>query len=239
MMVSSLIAQHVMPQPLVTLAAQTAFTCDNAGVTVRSLCLRVPRLVQDLAIARGDGTYRSELQRLARFDVIVLDDFLIGPMKDVERRDLLEVLEDRYDRSSTVITSQLPTKAWHDTLADPTIADAICDRLVHNAHLVALRGPRCGRRKESVPRPPETNQTIHSSLSLQSCAHEDWNGCPSRSGMSAQVGRNTQPKTQTSLHDPHPPSQMVAWSGQTNPEGQHVELHSHDEHAGSYVGWSV
>jgi len=113
----------------------------------RSTCLRVPRLVQDLAIARGDGTYRSELQRLARFDVLVLDDFLIGPLKDAERRDLLEVLEDRYDRCSTVITSQLPTKTWHDTLADPTIADAICDRLVHNAHLVALRGASMRKKK--------------------------------------------------------------------------------------------
>ena len=107
----------------------------------------VPRLVQDLALARADGTYRSELQRFARFDVLVLDDFLIGSMKDAERRDLLEVLEDRYDRSSTVITSQLPTKVWHETLADPTIADAICDRLVHNAHLLALRGPSMRKKK--------------------------------------------------------------------------------------------
>jgi len=70
---------------------------------------------------------------MARFDVIVLDDFLSAPMKDSEKRDLLEVLEDRYDHKSTVITSQLPPKTWHETLADPTIADAICDRLVHNA----------------------------------------------------------------------------------------------------------
>jgi DNA replication protein DnaC len=113
----------------------------------RALCARVPRLVQDLALARADGTYRNELQRLARFEVLILDDFLIGPMKDNERRDLLEVLEDRYDRSSTVVTSQLPTKSWHETLADPTIADAICDRLVHNAHVVALRGPSMRKKK--------------------------------------------------------------------------------------------
>ena len=125
-------------------AALAQAACRNG---FRAICLRVPRLVQDLAIARGDGTYRNELQRLARFDVLVLDDFLIGPMKDVERRDLLEVLEDRYDSSSTVITSQLPTKSWHETLADPTIADAICDRLVHNAHLVALRGPSMRKKK--------------------------------------------------------------------------------------------
>lgn len=114
---------------------------------LRAVCVRVPRLVNDLAIARVDGTYRSELQRFARFDVLVLDDFLIGPMKDTERRDLLEILEDRYDRAATVITSQLPTKSWHESLGDPTIADAICDRLVHNAHLLALRGPSMRKKK--------------------------------------------------------------------------------------------
>ena len=113
----------------------------------RALCVRVPRLVQDLSVARADGTYRAELHRLARFDVLVLDDFLIGPLKDAERRDLLEVLEDRYDRCSTVITSQLPTKSWHEAFGDPTIADAICDRLVHNAHVVALRGPSMRKKK--------------------------------------------------------------------------------------------
>ena len=103
--------------------------------------------MQDLSVARADGTYRAELQRLARFDVLVLDDLLIGPLKDAERRDLLEVLEDRYDRASTVITSQLPTKSWHEAFGDPTIADAICDRLVHNAHVVALRGPSMRKKK--------------------------------------------------------------------------------------------
>jgi DNA replication protein DnaC len=77
----------------------------------------------------------------------VLDDLLIGPLKDAERRDLLEVLEDRYGRCSTVITSQLPTKSWHEAFGDPTIADAICDRLVHNAHVVALRGPSMRKKK--------------------------------------------------------------------------------------------
>ena len=113
----------------------------------RALCVRTPRLLHDLTLARADGTYRSELQRYARLDVLVLDDFLIGPMKDGERRDLLEILEDRYGQSSTVVTSQVPTKSWHETLADPTIADAICDRLVHNAHLVALRGASMRKKK--------------------------------------------------------------------------------------------
>jgi DNA replication protein DnaC len=114
---------------------------------LRALFLRVPRLVEDLAIARASGAYSSTLAKLSRVDVLVLDDFLLAPMKDTERRDLLEVLEDRYERSSTVITSQLPTKTWHSALNDPTIADAICDRLVHNAHLIELRGPSMRKKK--------------------------------------------------------------------------------------------
>ena len=115
----------------------------------RALCTRVPRLLHELAIARGDGSYVAMLQRLAQVRVLVLDDFLIAPMKDSERRDLLEVLEDRYGRSSTVVTTQVPTKNWHEILADPTIADAICDRLIHNAHVLALRGPS-GRKKKGL-----------------------------------------------------------------------------------------
>lgn len=117
----------------------------------RALFVRVPRLVEELAIARVAGTYASTLGKLSRVDVLVLDDFLLAPMKDAERRDVLEVLEDRYERSSTVITSQLPTKSWHSALNDPTIADAICDRLVHNAHLVELRGPSMRKKKSLDP----------------------------------------------------------------------------------------
>jgi DNA replication protein DnaC len=113
----------------------------------RALYTRAPRLLQELAIARADGTYVKALARLAKLHVLVLDDFLIAPLKDAERRDLLEILEDRYDRSSTVITSQLPTEDWHAALADPTIADAICDRVVHNAHVFTPRGPSGRKRK--------------------------------------------------------------------------------------------
>lgn len=113
----------------------------------RALCTRTPRLLNDLAMARGDGSYANVLLKIARAEVLVLDDFLIAPLKEQERRDLLEVLEDRYDRGSTVITSQVPTKTWHEALSDPTIADAICDRVVHNAHVVSLRGPSMRKRK--------------------------------------------------------------------------------------------
>lgn len=127
---------------LASALAQAA--CRNG---FRALCTRVPRLLHELAIARADGSYMKILARLAQVHVLVLDDFLIAPLKDAERRDLLEIFEDRYDKGSTVITSQLPTKKWHEAISDPTLADAICDRVVHNAHVMALRGPSCRQRK--------------------------------------------------------------------------------------------
>ena len=121
----------------------------------RAVFFRVPRLLEELALARASGAYASLLGKLSRIDVLVLDDFLLNPMTDIERRDLLEVIEDRYDKTSTVITTQMPTKTWHEALGDPTIADAICDRLVHNAHLLKLGGPSMRRKKalETQPQP--------------------------------------------------------------------------------------
>lgn len=113
----------------------------------RALCTRTPRLLHELALARADGSYAALLNRLAKIEVLVLDDFLIAPMKEGERRDLLEVLEDRYDRTATVITSQVLTKDWYEMIDDPTVADAICDRLVHNAHVLSLKGPSIRQRK--------------------------------------------------------------------------------------------
>jgi DNA replication protein DnaC len=119
----------------------------------RALFVRVPRLLEELALARAAGSYASLLGKLSRIDVLVLDDFLLNPVNEGERRDLLEVVEDRYDQSSTVITSQMPTKTWHEALGDPTIADAICDRLVHNAHVLKLGGPSIRRKKALQPQP--------------------------------------------------------------------------------------
>jgi DNA replication protein DnaC len=112
----------------------------------RAIYRRAPRLFDELKIARADGTYRTVLGRLARVDVLVIDDFAVAPINDNERSDLLEVMEDRYGLRSTIITSQLAPNHWHDYLADPTLADAICDRLLSNAHRVMLKGP--SRRKE-------------------------------------------------------------------------------------------
>lgn len=125
----------------------------------RALFTRVPRLLEELAIARASATYAVTLAKLAKVDVLVLDDFLLAPMTDTERRDLLEVLEDRYDKSSTVITTQVPTKSWHEALGDPTIADAICDRLVHNAHVLGLRGPSM-RRQKGMKTPTTEHQPV-------------------------------------------------------------------------------
>jgi DNA replication protein DnaC len=117
----------------------------------RATYRRASRLFDEMKIARADGTYRTVLARLARVDVLVIDDFAVAPINDQERSDLLEVMEDRYGMRSTVITSQLPPAHWHDYLVDPTLADAICDRLVNNAHRIMLKGP--SRRK-----PEETTQ---------------------------------------------------------------------------------
>ncbi|NIP87818.1 MAG: ATP-binding protein [Gammaproteobacteria bacterium] len=105
-----------------------------------ALYIRLPRLLSDLAIARGDGRYTKLLATLAKVDVLVLDDWGMAPLTPEHMRDLLEVLEDRYGARSTVVTSQLPVAKWHGTIADPTFADAILDRLVHNAYKFNLKG---------------------------------------------------------------------------------------------------
>ncbi len=111
----------------------------------RVLYRRAPRLFNELTLARADGTYPKLLARFARTEVFVLDDWGLAPVQDLERRDLLEIMEDRHGLRSTIWTSQLPVAKWHDHLGDPTIADALCDRLLHNAHRVVLQGP--SRRK--------------------------------------------------------------------------------------------
>ena len=114
----------------------------------RALYRRAPRLFEELALAHADGSYAKLLTRIAKVDVLVLDDWGLAPPNERERRDLLEIIDDRHANRSTVITSQLDSKLWHDQLGDPTIADAVCDRLLHNAHKLVLKGP--SRRKEEA-----------------------------------------------------------------------------------------
>ena len=114
----------------------------------RALYRRLPRLFEELTLAHADGSYTRLLARLARIDVLVIDDWGLAPLRDQDRRDLLEIFEDRYGARSTILTSQLPVEHWHDHLGEATVADAICDRLLHNAHRIALKGP--SRRKENA-----------------------------------------------------------------------------------------
>ena len=112
----------------------------------RALYRRASRLFHELTLAHADGTYIRVLGKLARMDVLLIDDFALAPLQDQQRRDLLEILEDRHGTRSTIITSQLAPTHWHDYIGEPTLADAICDRLLHNAHRIVLQGP--SRRKE-------------------------------------------------------------------------------------------
>ena len=111
---------------------------------------RVPRLFEALSLARGDGRHARMLKALAKLDVLILDDWGLAILAPSERRDLLEILEDRHGRGSTIVTSQLPVEHWHEAIGDPTLADAILDRLVHNAHRLQLSGESM-RQKATKP----------------------------------------------------------------------------------------
>src|SRR5262249_38770111 len=115
----------------------------------RALYRRVPRLFEELTLAHADGSYLRLLARFARADVLVLHDYGLRALRDQDRRDLLELLEDRPGTPDTIATSQPPSAKWYDSPADPTVADAICDRLLPPAHRIVLKGP--SRRKEASP----------------------------------------------------------------------------------------
>tara|TARA_R110002049_G_scaffold308150_1_gene511104 strand:+ start:1334 stop:1699 length:366 start_codon:yes stop_codon:yes gene_type:complete len=112
--------------------------------------LRLTLLLRDLMIAKGDGRYPKLLATLAKVDVLLLDDWGLMKMNAENRRDLLEVLEDRHGRRSTIATSQLPIEEWHAVIGDPTLADAILDRLVHNAYKINLRGESMRKRQAKL-----------------------------------------------------------------------------------------
>ncbi|MER9559869.1 IS21-like element helper ATPase IstB [Mesorhizobium sp. M0323] len=117
---------------------------------------RVPRLFAALALARGDGRYGRILKSLARTDLLILDDWGPEKLNDDQRRDLLEIIEDRYERRSTIVTSQVPVDRWWEIIANPTLADAILDRLVHNAYRIDLTGE--SMRKQRPPIVPENTE---------------------------------------------------------------------------------
>jgi DNA replication protein DnaC len=147
-------------------AGKTYIACALAQAAIRqghtSLYLRAPRMLGDLALARADGRLPRLMAAWAKVGVLLIDDLALRPLTAEQAADLLEVIEDRYQLRSTVVTSQLPVSDWHDSLGEPTIADAILDRLVHNSHRIELRG-------DSLRRPEEP--TLHSPTDLGNGAH--------------------------------------------------------------------
>lgn len=121
-----------------------------------TLYQRVQRLLQEIAVARLDGRYARLIAPIIKCEVLILDDLLISPLTREEQREILEIVEERYDRKATIVTSQLPVKTWHDAMQDPTLADAILDRLVHNAYKLELKGESMRRKRSMLDRKAET-----------------------------------------------------------------------------------
>jgi DNA replication protein DnaC len=113
---------------------------------------KASQLFSDLAMARADGSHRKLLYRLSRVDVLIVDDWAMAPLTDGERRDFLEICDERYQARSTLLTSQLPVSSWHAQIGDPTVADSILDRLVHNAHRIELQGESMPKKRGGKPR---------------------------------------------------------------------------------------
>jgi DNA replication protein DnaC len=134
------------------LACALAHAALRAGHTASYL--RTPRLIDELAVGRADGRYVRLLGQLARTQLLVLDDFLLSPAPVEACRDLLEVIEDRAQRRSTLVVSQLPVEGWHPAMADPTVAEALLDRLLQASHRITMKGPSMRRRQ---PEPADNN----------------------------------------------------------------------------------
>lgn len=126
-------------------AGKTYLACAFANQACRqgygARYIRLPKLFQAITIAKADGSYIKLMEHVAKLSLLILDDWGLAPMTDANRRDLLEIIDDRYQRSSTLITSQLPVQDWHESVGDATLGDAILDRLVHNSHRIEVQGP--------------------------------------------------------------------------------------------------
>jgi DNA replication protein DnaC len=130
------------------LACALAHKACREGYTAHYL--RLPRLFPELAIAKADGRYPKLLAAFARTELLVLDDWALAPLTDEQRRDLLEIFDDRHGNRSTLVTSQLPVEHWHEAVGDPTLADAILDRLVHDAYKLNLKGESMRKRRKTL-----------------------------------------------------------------------------------------
>lgn len=131
---------------------------------------RLGRLLSELQLNKGDGQYGKRMNELAKTDVLILDDFGLSPLTDEQRRDLLEILDDRHDKRSTIVTSQVPVKLWHETIGNETLADAILDRLVHNSHRLEIKGESMRKTRSKLektknnPKENEAPQSAGASL---------------------------------------------------------------------------
>jgi len=160
---SEWVAQHqnvILTGP--TGVGKSFLACALAQKAVRdgftALYTRAPRLLRDLTVARADGSFAKLLDHIAHTDVLIVDDWAMAPLTDPERRDFLEICDDRYSARSTVLTSQVPISHWHDQVGDPTIADSILDRLVHNAHRIELSGASIRKSKATPTRHAEESK---------------------------------------------------------------------------------
>lgn len=135
-------------------SGKTYIACALGNSAVRqgisTAYVRLPRLAQELKISRADGSFVKLLSRLQRIRLLIIDDWGINTFTDEERRGFLEIMEDRHNVRSTIIASQFPIDAWHDIIGDPTLADAICDRVIHNAHKIILKGEESMRKIHST-----------------------------------------------------------------------------------------
>ena len=140
-----------------------AFGHQAARLDHTVLYVRMPRLFEDMAMARLDGRFPKLVDKLARVQLLILDDWGTHGLTDQQRLDLLELFEERYQRRSTIITAQLPVSGWHDMIGEPTIADAILDRIVHNAHRIDIKGDSMRRKDQTVNLTHRENtETLHS-----------------------------------------------------------------------------
>jgi DNA replication protein DnaC len=141
---------------------KTYIACALANSACRkgfsSLYMRAPRLFQEIAVARVDGSYPKLMNKILKAKVLIIDDFCITPIKGAESKDLLEVIEDRQGLCSTIISTQLPVEKWFEAIGDPTIADAVLDRLIHNAHKIDLTGDSMRKIRSSLTKKNKTER---------------------------------------------------------------------------------
>jgi DNA replication protein DnaC len=130
------------------LSCALSHTACRLGMT--SVYYRLPTLMQDLDLAHNDGRYKKVMKSISKSELLILDDWGIAPMSPEQLRDLLEIIDERYQKASTLITSQLPVASWHEALSDPTMADAILDRVLHNAYKIELKGESMRKKNSKI-----------------------------------------------------------------------------------------